>query len=459
MASEILNAGSCYVTINTFGMNPAIEDRKIIPLKLRITEELTDLCQQIDIVLPSNIEYRIPDTILSEISVFFDDEYFTGGVYQSARRDTNTSAYKFISYGYQIARTPAVASLQYNGEKIGQYVLNLLLNNIKYRSQTLYQQSVDGYFSSFKADVPIPFILYTEDFSIFNETVEQENKEKPQADKTEKILSYLGRFLKSKNIFLKSRGLRKNFNTNQGFELTPKGNLDYDNAIVIELFKPFTEINYTGGLVNAYDSNYNNIYKDFTVNTSLAKKKQYYYGTSDGKILDASTNLANFNWIEDKVINDGTYDFIEFDRIINTKYLYDLLQYEVNKDNAKAYNITGSVIGFRQGITAEGMLKGIDLNKFNFWKTNQTATYKAVDGSVKSSWLIDRTVHNFDDNGAYTVLRIVPPKSYSIFESYDLIEEEQKEIIETIKKEKKKKNLLSSLDFEERVFRSETGLI
>lgn len=441
---------------------------RFIPKSARISMNFGDLAYSFQFSIPFDDYYFVPASDGIEVRVYVDEKFYCGGYTVARSEKYNEIQYNCQGYGYELAKSDCVSLnvFENNTTIDGRKQNNLTISSfiLQTVSKNLVRRGIKEIFDNREMkrtevrtrNIPIAFVTYDPQ-GYGEEELKSEESTKTQSKQTEKILDFINRFLKPKNIFIRCIGdvnsvsgsildtilsNPTNFNTIRALPANAK-------IFVLELYKP--TLSQTGGsialdknlkysfyLANNFNSSSNIINQNTTYEIDYSNRYGAYLGVSKN---NPETNAETNNvFVQDPTINDGTVSVVEYDINLNAENLKLMLLYELNKRIGQSISYVCTVLGFKQGLNIKNVNDGIDKFDMASWDINQNVV---VDdrrhGFVGNQFLIKSLTLNWSSTGATTSLSCTLPNSYS---QYEIEEDEFEESSEAFREYLRAKNIL-----------------
>lgn len=457
--NNIFDAGTLeieVVNISKVNGREIIIAPKFVPNSAKIGMNFGDVSYSIEFNVPSISKYFFELNDGNEVKIYIDGEFYCGGYFISRNPQNNSWSYSCIGYGYEIAKTACVELTGFTANmEVGNFILKTIEQNLVRRNKKIVKINpvtrqtlgVDI------ENIPISFVIY-DPFNHGDEIITTATEAKTM----EKILPYLNKFLKPKNIFIRCLGtlgdlkphIQRDILNNRMNNTILSNNPNNAKVFVLELYKAITK--QTGGSL-VLDPNKKTTFTirskgdvyDNVINQQANYKIDYsnrygcYYATSkNSPKVDTNTNN---NFAEDPVISDGSVDIVQFDLNLTVNGLQSLLYYEVNKRIAESHTYNCTVLGFRQGLNINNVNNGIAKINLAFWDINHNVKITDIkNGLDDNQFLIKGITLNWGKDGAKTNLSCTLPNSYSLEKSPTELE---KDYLDEIIREQKRKVLLN----------------
>ena len=429
---------------------------RFVPNSAKIGMNFGDISYSIEFSVPSVSGYFFELNDGNEVKIYIDGEFYCGGYFISRNPQNNSWSYGCIGYGYEITKTACIDSTGFTANMtVGSFILKTIEKNLVRRNKkvVLTDPVTRQTLGVEIRNIPISFVIY-DPFRYGDEIITTAT----EAKTAEKILSYLNKFLKPKNIFirclgsmedLKSHILRDILNNRMNNTIL-SNNPKNAKVFVLELYKATTK--QTGGslvldpnkkttfTIRSRGDVYDNIInQQANYKIDLSNRYGTYFATSKhSPEIDAESNSTS---VEDPVMSDGTVDIIQFDLNLNINGLESLLYYEVNKRIAESHTYSCTVLGFRQGLNINNVNNGISKTNLAFWDINQNVKITDTrNGLDDNQFLIKGMTLNWGKGGAKTNLNCTLPNSYTLEKPASELE---KDYLDEIIREQKRKVLLN----------------
>jgi len=453
LSNKKLQAGTFEVEVTTANK----KSNRFAPLSGKVNKKFGDICPNFEFNLPFSSLNYVGDITGAEARVYMDGDFYCGGYITSRIEKSNVIQYNCNGYGYEIAKTKCLSGISYGGEKIKDFLQNVIGGGIIYKKELIADTSsvaentvlkyinrvseiagkttpLLSQMTSFSGwtekNITMNYILY-DPFDYGSDTVELDDSQKPEANVGTPLLDFIRSVLLPNNLFLSCIGTYdaindkelKKYLKSQLPRLTGSGK---KQIYILALVKPSVNLTTNSSSVqkgqfdislasvkNGFGDASNVLNPDARFLVDKSNRFTEYIGVckKGGKSTDSDPDTIAS--VRDLAILDGTIDVVEFKVNASAKYLQTLINYEKNRRVAESYTYSVDVIGFKQGLSIKNINSGINKTGKLFWDVNQNINVADKKYGIDTSMFMKEVTLYWGEAGASTTLNLTLPSAYT----------------------------------------------